>query len=144
MDGQFKAIRIRGKIEGFLFGIVSRLDTQFDEAVWESHYGSVMLYCSFPLYRKGRVPRHSGEEYITGKFNHETQESIMGYDIGFPEGPSGAIVFEDGVAAIRTDEDIRCTIQLSARELLMVAILVDRLFVTLRNDHVESKNRRSN
>jgi hypothetical protein len=140
MDGQFKAIRIRGKIEGFLFGIVSRLDTQFDESVWQSHYGSVMLYCSFPLYRKERAPRNSGGEYITGKFNHETQESIMGHDIEFPEGASGAIVFEDGIAAIRTDRGEGYIIELSNREFLTVSHLVGCLFTTLRNADPKSKN----
>lgn len=64
----------------------------------------------------------------------------MGHDIEFPETPSGAIVFEDGVAAVRTDNDIRCTIQLSPKEMLIVAILVDRMFANLRNAHVESEN----
>ena len=140
MDGQFKAIRIRGKIEGFLFGIVSRLDTQFDESVWQSHYGSVMLYCSFPLYRKERAPDTNKTAYITGRFDHEIDESIMDHDIPFPETASGAIVFEDGIAAIQTDRREGYIIELSNREFLTVSHLVGCLFTTLRNADPKSKN----
>jgi len=139
MDAQTKAIRIRGKIEGFLFGMVSRSDTQFDESVWESHYGSVMLYCSFPLRRKEQVPDTDVATYITGKFDHETEESIMGHDVVFPENEPGAIVFEDGIAAVRTDWGESCTIELSNQEFLAVAHLVGCLFTTLRNADPKSQ-----
>lgn len=141
MNAQTKAIRIRGKVEGFLFGIVSRLDTEFDESVWESHYGSVMLYCSFPLYREQKAPDTDQATHIIGKFDHETDESIMGHDVTFPDSEPGAIVFEDGTAAVQTDRGQNYTIELSNQEFLTVAHLVGCLFTTLRNADPKSRDR---
>jgi hypothetical protein len=135
MTDETEAAHLRGLINGFLFGIASRADTPFEDAQWESHYGSVITHCSFPTYPSMKARRNGERELVLGTYNHETGESILSADSDFPDDRPGAVVFDDGVAVIRTNWGDNYCVNLSPLEHGIVGFLSERHLQAVRRSH---------
>jgi len=135
VSNETESARLRGLINGFLFGIASRADTQFEDTIWESHYGSVITHCSFPTYPSTEARRNDERAIGLGTYNHETGESTLDVGSNFPTDRPGAVVFDDGNAAIRTNWGKECTVNLTSLEHGIIGFLSERHLQSVRKSH---------
>lgn len=135
MTDETEAAYLRGQIDGFLFGIASRADTQFEDSLWESHYGTVITHCSFPTYPSEKACRNEERELVFSTYNHKAGESTLDAGADFPDDRPGAVVFDDGIAAIRTNWGKDCTVDLTSFEHGIVGFLSERHLQAVRKSH---------
>lgn len=135
MEGKTEYDHINDKINLFLSGIVSRSGDQFDQSTWETYYGSVITHSSLTEPRRDLEQSNGRDTLTLFNYSPETGELRLNTDAEFPDEGTGAIVFDDGFAVVRTPWEDVYTAELTTLEHLTVAFLSERHLEAVRSVH---------
>jgi hypothetical protein len=124
------SIRMRGQIDGILYGIACRTDEkEFEQDRWESLYGCGIVHSSYAILPKDAV---KGESQII-EWDVEREQRRLKSGVDLLNDRAGTLVFEDGTAVIGLEGGKRLMLTLREEEFGLVEHLSEAALEATRD-----------